>query len=60
MVNSALNLNKQGDNIHTPFLILNQSVFPCLFLFVDIKLKVLDFDDAETHSDGVHFADTLQ
>ena len=30
MMNSAQNLNKQGDNIHTPFPILNQSIFPCL------------------------------
>ena len=35
MMCSAEKLNKQGDNIqpcHTPFPILNQSVFPCLVL----------------------------
>ena len=35
MMYSAYKLNKQGDNIqpwHTPFLILNPSIVPCLFL----------------------------
>ena len=37
MMYSAYKLNKQGDNIHTwhsPFPILNQSIFPCLVLTV--------------------------
>ena len=37
MMYSACKLNKQGDNIqscHVPFPILNQFVFPCLFLTV--------------------------
>ena len=41
MMYSAYNLNKQGDNIqpwHTPFLIWNQSVVPCLVLTVALDL----------------------
>ena len=37
MMHSAYKLNKQSVNIqpwHTPFLILNQSIVPCLFLTV--------------------------
>ena len=42
MMYSAYKLNKQSDNIQpwcTPFLILNQSVVPCLILIVLIFLK---------------------
>ena len=42
MMYSAYKLNKQGDNIQPwcpPFLILNQSVVPCLVLIVLIFLK---------------------
>ena len=41
MMNSACKLNKQGDNIqpcHTPFPLLNQSIFPCPILTVAFVL----------------------
>ena len=43
MMYSAYKLNKQGDNIqpwHTPFPILNQSIFPCPVLSVTSWLRI--------------------